>query len=213
MPHTPKELNVKFKRLQKMFRGDKTSYSARANAQENEILDAFFVKYQEKFNVSFTSFREFLVHVAANAALLENEAPTIENDRESIYVDEIQPQLKAYADQKDLPLESTAKDIVLNALTAEPEVIETPSDPVTETVERVLKENEILLDLGFDLEDEDGKWGMTAFECLQTVNTNRNKALRINGHPEEDLNTTAIRMLFNPPNVGNWSGYFHTGIE
>lgn len=178
-----------------MFTVNKQMVSARINESEQQTLDAFIVDYQNRHNVAFTSFKEFLFHLA------KNDVPTV-SDKEVIEVESIRDDLKSYADRNEIEMESTAIDIVQHALTTivEPEQIEVEKPIAFEP-----GENTLLLE-GIPPKD---------MEILKTVNKNRNDAIKreVSNAESETIETTAYHLIFNHKNLSNWSGGCYTGLD
>ena len=175
---------------------DRNSFSARFRPEEEASITAFLEHYQTENGIEFNSFRDFFIHLVKNGATLMSGPET----GESILVEDLQPHLKTFADENALPLESTAKEIVLKALTAEPETIEGEKEVIKE-VPLEIPENLLVLEL--DKEQE---------EALTEINTARNERLEAANHPIETKEDTAKGMLFNKATLNNYGGEFFTGF-
>lgn len=173
------------------------SYSIRFSIEDAQGVADFVSDYQAKHGQTFENMKQLFLHMKDQ---LQNEAPSPQEIGEHILVSDIKDEALSYAERNNLPVESTAIQIVKDALTSEK--IETVEVEKEVLKDRELSETELLLDL-----DEE------QLQCLNSINANRNKELeKIEGAGSEEIEDTAKGLMFNEATLNDWSGSFYTGI-
>lgn len=187
-----------------MYQVKSPQISARVSESEKDEFNNYLKELQETNNVQFGSVRDFISFISTQqiTTTAETEITQID-DRPSIYVEDIQDHLNSFVNQNEVPLEATTLDVVKNALTKEPTIVEV--EKVIEVPAEVKPTNTQTNEHTFIFTDEQ--------EGLMTdINSNRNKKLTSKELQAESFNDTVLNMLFNEGTIYNFGGNFYTGL-
>lgn len=213
-----------------MFQVEKPTLTARLSAGDQPVVNDFLKQYQAHYNVTFTTYKDFLMHVVSNASLL---APKVSED-DAILVNTIIEQVKTFSDNNQLPKTMAVKEVVNLALTSgvliPSEMMEaveayairenvsedaTPFDVVVQALTAEPKSVEVEKPVPVKLEENQLLLTLSKSrnKCLQEIHANRAEVLKEQESAPQTIEETALGLMFNAATLGNWSRQYFTGRE